>query len=302
MRSRRFSRCLRCAIKSRRRPSIWITPGEGCDLDYVPNARASDADRIRACPIRLGSVAPTVRSFSADLEPLTAHRAVSGQLSGTAREQRAAGAGQQRRPVRHSAHGERRVSAAWIAIGACPGPHARDAAGFLAARSRTGGRRCALPPMRRRSAVHRRLAACTWATSWRRKSSRACGCRRAPTPWPRLAIRAPAAWIRDRATGQAWLVAEPGYEALLDRIRGSTCERARRPPAASRRRRFEIAGGGARAVSRVRAPGARVHRRGRCVSGQSVAAVAGPIATARDRSGRRSTSVCAPPIPVRSRR
>ncbi|HME40096.1 MAG TPA: aminodeoxychorismate synthase component I [Steroidobacteraceae bacterium] len=31
-----------------------------------------------------------------------------------------------------------------------------------------------------------------------------------------LAIRAPAAWIRDRATGQAWLVAEPGYEALLD--------------------------------------------------------------------------------------
>ena len=31
-----------------------------------------------------------------------------------------------------------------------------------------------------------------------------------------LAIRTPAAWIRDRSTGQAWLVAEPGYEALLD--------------------------------------------------------------------------------------
>ncbi len=31
-----------------------------------------------------------------------------------------------------------------------------------------------------------------------------------------LAIRAPAAWIRDRATGQAWLVAEPGYEHLLE--------------------------------------------------------------------------------------
>jgi anthranilate synthase component 1 len=31
-----------------------------------------------------------------------------------------------------------------------------------------------------------------------------------------LAIRAPAAWIRDRWTGQAWLVAEPGYEGLLD--------------------------------------------------------------------------------------
>jgi anthranilate synthase component 1 len=31
-----------------------------------------------------------------------------------------------------------------------------------------------------------------------------------------MAIRAPAAWIRDRATGHAWLTAEPGYESLLD--------------------------------------------------------------------------------------
>jgi anthranilate synthase component 1 len=31
-----------------------------------------------------------------------------------------------------------------------------------------------------------------------------------------LAIRTPAAWIRDRATGQAWLVAEPGHESLLE--------------------------------------------------------------------------------------
>lgn len=31
-----------------------------------------------------------------------------------------------------------------------------------------------------------------------------------------LAIRAPAAWIRDRATRAAWLVAEPGYDGLLD--------------------------------------------------------------------------------------
>ena len=43
-------------------------------------------------------------------------------------------------------------------------------------------------------------------------------------PVAALAIRAPAAWIRDRATGQAWLAAEPGFEALLDefehRVRG----------------------------------------------------------------------------------
>ncbi len=31
-----------------------------------------------------------------------------------------------------------------------------------------------------------------------------------------LAIRAPAAWIRDRATGRAWLIAESGAEFLLD--------------------------------------------------------------------------------------
>jgi anthranilate synthase component I len=31
-----------------------------------------------------------------------------------------------------------------------------------------------------------------------------------------LAIRTPAAWVRDRATSQSWLVAEPGCEAMLD--------------------------------------------------------------------------------------
>ena len=31
-----------------------------------------------------------------------------------------------------------------------------------------------------------------------------------------LAIRAPGAWIRDRTTGEAWLIAESGREALLD--------------------------------------------------------------------------------------
>ena len=39
---------------------------------------------------------------------------------------------------------------------------------------------------------------------------------RSTDPFAALAIRAPAAWVRDRATGQAWLVAEPGFETLLD--------------------------------------------------------------------------------------
>jgi anthranilate synthase component 1 len=37
-----------------------------------------------------------------------------------------------------------------------------------------------------------------------------------PDPLIAMALRAPAAWLRDRASGAAWLLAEPGYESLLD--------------------------------------------------------------------------------------
>jgi anthranilate synthase component I len=39
---------------------------------------------------------------------------------------------------------------------------------------------------------------------------------RSPDPIVALAVRAPAAWLRDRATGEGWLIAEPGREAMLD--------------------------------------------------------------------------------------
>lgn len=39
-----------------------------------------------------------------------------------------------------------------------------------------------------------------------------------PDPMIALAIRTPAAWVRDRAANRAWLVAEADYEALLDRF------------------------------------------------------------------------------------
>jgi anthranilate synthase component 1 len=39
---------------------------------------------------------------------------------------------------------------------------------------------------------------------------------RSSDPIIALAIRAPAAWVRDRATGRAWLICEPGQEHLLD--------------------------------------------------------------------------------------
>ena len=47
---------------------------------------------------------------------------------------------------------------------------------------------------------------------------------RSTDPVVALALRTPAAWIRDRATGQAWVTAESGYEHLLEefesRVRG----------------------------------------------------------------------------------
>jgi anthranilate synthase component 1 len=41
-----------------------------------------------------------------------------------------------------------------------------------------------------------------------------------PTPDPlrALALRTPAAWIRERASGRAWLVAEDGYDYLIERF------------------------------------------------------------------------------------
>jgi anthranilate synthase component 1 len=45
-----------------------------------------------------------------------------------------------------------------------------------------------------------------------------------------LAIRAPAAWIRDRQSGAAWVVAELGQEALLDRFEHDVRSAGRRRP------------------------------------------------------------------------
>jgi anthranilate synthase component I len=48
-----------------------------------------------------------------------------------------------------------------------------------------------------------------------------------------LAIRAPAAWIRDRASGCAWLIAEPGSEALLEQFEDHVRRIAALPAASS---------------------------------------------------------------------
>jgi len=61
---------------------------------------------------------------------------------------------------------------------------------------------------------------------------------RSADPVAALAIRAPAAWIRDRATGQAWLVAESGFEYLLDEFESRALEL--RAPPAGRRAAFDL--------------------------------------------------------------
>jgi anthranilate synthase component 1 len=47
-----------------------------------------------------------------------------------------------------------------------------------------------------------------------------------------LALRAPAAWMRDRRSGEAWLHAEAGYEGLLDEFKRRVADRRNSPPAA----------------------------------------------------------------------
>ncbi len=51
-----------------------------------------------------------------------------------------------------------------------------------------------------------------------------------PDPVVALGVRTPAAWICDRATGQAWVVAEPGSEYLLDDFAERVRELREAPP------------------------------------------------------------------------
>jgi len=54
---------------------------------------------------------------------------------------------------------------------------------------------------------------------------------RSPDPLIALAVRAPAAWLKDRTTGEAWLIAEAGNEALLDKFERRVAGLRNRAPA-----------------------------------------------------------------------
>jgi anthranilate synthase component 1 len=184
-------------------------------------------------------VAPTVRSFSADIEPL---RLIArfpdiypGLLESSA-------------PLGARAHPGGRFDVLPMSSGEClrldsqrrlSGPHAAGAEGFLSALEAWWG------ALRQPSVAAPLPFTGGWLLYLGYELASEIETRLKLPPSPdsviALAIRAPAAWVRDRATMQAWLVAEPGAEALLDAFENHVRESAApRPVAPSRCAQLEV--------------------------------------------------------------
>jgi len=159
-------------------------------------------------------VAPTVRSFSADIEPLRLIAQFPDTYPGLLESSA---------PVGSRASGGGRFDILPMSSGEClrldcqrrlSGPHAASAGGFLDALE-TWWRAMRLPAL---------AAPLPFTGGWLLYLGYELSAEIEPRlklpPSPdaviALAMRTPAAWIRDRATLQAWLVAEPGAESLLD--------------------------------------------------------------------------------------
>ncbi len=174
-------------------------------------------------------MAPTVRSFSAEFEPLGLVArfpdVYPGLLESSAPAGSAAGGG--RVDILPIASGERlRLSAD---RGLC-GPHARGAltgaAGPGAPRSGAPGFLAALERWWRELRVPAEPASLPFTGGWLLYLAYELAAEIEPRldlppsaePLLALAIRVPAAWIRDRQSGRAWVTAEPGYEEALERL------------------------------------------------------------------------------------
>jgi anthranilate synthase component 1 len=187
----------------------------------------------------LDSVAPTARSFSADIEPL---RLIArfpdiypGLLESSA-------------PLGARAHPGGRFDVLPMSSGEClrldsqrrlSGPHAAGADGFLSALEEWWR------ALRQPSVAAPLPFTGGWLLYLGYELASEIEKRLVLPPSPdsviALAIRTPAAWIRDRATMQAWLVAEPGADALLDAFENHVQESATPPPAApARGARLEV--------------------------------------------------------------
>jgi anthranilate synthase component 1 len=165
-------------------------------------------------------VAPTVRSFSADIEPLgliaQLPETYPGLLESSAPGPAGGGARFDILPI---ASGEvLRLSS----DGRLSGPHAEGAPGFLAALESWWTALCTASAVRAApTTVHLPFSG-GWLVYLSYEIAAEIEARLAlpqsPEATAALAIRAPAAWIRDRQSGAAWVVAEPGQEPLLDRF------------------------------------------------------------------------------------
>jgi len=159
-------------------------------------------------------VVPTVRSFSADFEPLRLVARFPEKYPGLLESSA---------PIGTQVTGGGRFDILPIGSGEClrlggdgelSGPHAAGADGFLSALE-AWWKALRLP-----SAAAPLPFTGGWLLYLGYELAAEIEPRLALPPSPdsviALAIRTPAAWIRDRATLQAWLVAEPEFEALLD--------------------------------------------------------------------------------------
>ncbi|MDP8985943.1 MAG: aminodeoxychorismate synthase component I [Pseudomonadota bacterium] len=195
---------------------------------------------------------PTVRSFSAEFEPLRLIARFPQFYPGLLESRAHAAA----HGVRHGG----RFDILPISCGQClcldadrrlTGPHSSGADGFLAAleawwtalRAPDAPRR----PTIAADAAQENAAALPFTGGWllylgyelATEIEPSLTLPSSPDSVMALAIRTPAAWIRDRTTWRAWLVAEPGFDALLDTFETHVRE-SREPAPAAQRPRFDV--------------------------------------------------------------
>ncbi len=160
-------------------------------------------------------MAPTVRSFSAEFEPLGLVARFPERYPGLLESSApiGAGGGGGRFDILPIACGEAlRLSGA----GALSGPHSQNRHGFLDA----------LDEWWQTLRIPAEPASLPFTGGWLVYLSYELAAQieprlalpRSRDPVAALAVRVPAAWIRDRQSGRCWLSAEPGYEALLERF------------------------------------------------------------------------------------
>ena len=160
-------------------------------------------------------MAPTVRSFSAEFEPLglvASHpERYPGLLESSARVGPGAAAG--RFDLLPISNGE---VLRQTLDGRLAGPHARSDGAFLAS----------LEAWWQGLRMPAEDASLPFGGGWlvylsyetAREIEPSLSLPRSADPVTALAIRTPAAWVRDRRSGRAWLIAEPGFESLLERF------------------------------------------------------------------------------------